>query len=314
MVPVGALGPGLAVPRLVRLVARPSPPTAARAWCSPASRPRRGPTTGRRRPWYYHRFYDFQPDLNIANPQVREEIKKIMRVLAAARRRRIPDGRGAVHHRADRARATRTARRTSPFLTELRQHLQWRKGDAVLLAEANVEPDQLLDYFGDEGGSNNRHPHAVRLHAQRPAAARARPAEPGADHRRAAGHAEAAARRAVGDVPAQPRRDRPVPAHRRAARRGVRAVRPGREHAAVRPGHPPPAGADARQRPRPPRTRLLAAVHACAARPCCATARRSAWATTCPGRAATPSARRCSGRSPRTAASPPRTPTGSCAR
>ena len=29
------------------------------------------------------------------------------------------------------------------FLTELRQHVQWRQGDAVLLAEANVEPDQL---------------------------------------------------------------------------------------------------------------------------------------------------------------------------
>src|SRR3954462_5183793 len=26
--------------------------------------------------WYYHRFYKFQPDLNIENPAVREEIKK----------------------------------------------------------------------------------------------------------------------------------------------------------------------------------------------------------------------------------------------
>jgi maltose alpha-D-glucosyltransferase/alpha-amylase len=43
-----------------------------------------------------------------------------------------------------------------PFLTELRQHVQWRKGDAVLLAEANVEPDALVDYFGDAGGSANR--------------------------------------------------------------------------------------------------------------------------------------------------------------
>ena len=39
------------------------------------------------------------------------------------------------------------------FLTELRQHVQWRRGDAVLLAEANVEPDQLPVYFGDGGGS-----------------------------------------------------------------------------------------------------------------------------------------------------------------
>ena len=36
--------------------------------------------------------------------------------------------------------------------TELRQHLQWQRGDAVLLAEANVEPEQLKQYFGDAGG------------------------------------------------------------------------------------------------------------------------------------------------------------------
>jgi len=42
------------------------------------------------------------------------------------------------------------------FLTDLRQHVQWRRGDAVLLAEANVEPEQLKDFFGDAGGSANR--------------------------------------------------------------------------------------------------------------------------------------------------------------
>ena len=30
------------------------------------------------RAWYYHRFYDFQPDLNWANPAVRAEIRKVM--------------------------------------------------------------------------------------------------------------------------------------------------------------------------------------------------------------------------------------------
>ncbi|HEX2054427.1 MAG TPA: alpha-amylase family glycosyl hydrolase, partial [Actinomycetota bacterium] len=29
--------------------------------------------------YYFHRFHDFQPDLNLANPEVREEIKQIMR-------------------------------------------------------------------------------------------------------------------------------------------------------------------------------------------------------------------------------------------
>src|SRR5204863_5688877 len=42
------------------------------------------------------------------------------------------------------------------LLTELRQHASWRRGDCLLLAEANVEPDQLRWYVGDEGGSANR--------------------------------------------------------------------------------------------------------------------------------------------------------------
>ncbi|HTJ75606.1 MAG TPA: alpha-amylase family glycosyl hydrolase, partial [Acidimicrobiales bacterium] len=28
--------------------------------------------------WYYHRFYDFQPDLDMSNPEVRAEVRKIM--------------------------------------------------------------------------------------------------------------------------------------------------------------------------------------------------------------------------------------------
>ena len=30
------------------------------------------------RAWYFHRFYEFQPDLNTANPEVQAEILKIM--------------------------------------------------------------------------------------------------------------------------------------------------------------------------------------------------------------------------------------------
>jgi maltose alpha-D-glucosyltransferase/alpha-amylase len=105
--------------------------------------------------WYYHRFYDFQPDLNFANPEVREEIKKIMAFWLQL---------GVAGFRIDAApfiiEYTEPGNPDSPkhleALTDLRQHVQWRRGDAVLLAEANVEPDQLLSYFGDEGGSANR--------------------------------------------------------------------------------------------------------------------------------------------------------------
>lgn len=105
--------------------------------------------------WYYHRFYKFQPDLNFANPQVRDEIKKIVAFWLQL---------GVSGFRIDAApfiiELTEPGNANSPkdmeFLTELRAHTQWRGGDAVLLAEANVEPDNLVAYFSDAGGSANR--------------------------------------------------------------------------------------------------------------------------------------------------------------
>jgi maltose alpha-D-glucosyltransferase/alpha-amylase len=105
--------------------------------------------------WYYHRFYRFQPDLNTANPAVRQEIKRIVSFWLQL---------GVAGFRIDAApfiiEQTEPGNPDSPkdfeFLTDLRQHLQWRRGDAVLLAEANVEPDKLVEYFGDAGGSANR--------------------------------------------------------------------------------------------------------------------------------------------------------------
>jgi maltose alpha-D-glucosyltransferase/alpha-amylase len=105
--------------------------------------------------WYYHRFYKFQPDLNIKNPQVKEEIKKICAFWLQL---------GVSGFRMDAVpfiiEETVAGEPNPPkdlnYLTELRQHIQWRKGDAVLLAEANVEPDQLKHFFGDIGGSSNR--------------------------------------------------------------------------------------------------------------------------------------------------------------
>ncbi|GII21000.1 alpha-amylase family protein [Planosporangium mesophilum] len=107
------------------------------------------------RAWYYHRFYDFQPDLNFRNPAVREEVKKIMAFWLQL---------GVAGFRMDAVpfiiELTEPGKNPCPmdwdFLTELRQHVQWRKGDAVLLAEANVEPDKLPEYFADAGGSNSR--------------------------------------------------------------------------------------------------------------------------------------------------------------
>jgi maltose alpha-D-glucosyltransferase / alpha-amylase len=105
--------------------------------------------------WYYHRFYDFQPDLNTRHPAVRAELKKIMAFWLQL---------GVSGFRIDAApfivELTEPGNPNSPrdleFLTELRQHASWRRGEALLLAEANVEPDQLVQYLGDAGGSANR--------------------------------------------------------------------------------------------------------------------------------------------------------------
>ncbi|WP_434741537.1 alpha-amylase family protein [Micromonospora sp. SH-82] len=105
--------------------------------------------------WFYHRFYKYQPDLNFHNPEVRAEIKKIISFWLQL---------GVAGFRMDAVpfiiELTEPGHPESPkdfdYLTELRQHVQWRRGDAVLLAEANVEPDELPQFFGDNAGSGNR--------------------------------------------------------------------------------------------------------------------------------------------------------------
>jgi maltose alpha-D-glucosyltransferase / alpha-amylase len=101
------------------------------------------------RAWYFHRFYDFQPDLNTANPHVQAEILKIMGFWIQL---------GVCGFRMDAVPfviATKGARRRSieqyDMLRTFREFLQWRKGDAIILAEANVVPDTDMEYFGDDG-------------------------------------------------------------------------------------------------------------------------------------------------------------------
>jgi maltose alpha-D-glucosyltransferase/alpha-amylase len=107
------------------------------------------------RAWYYHRFYDFQPDLNLAHPAVRAEIVKIMGFWLQV---------GVAGFRLDAAPfligltepGKPDATHDFGFLTEIREYTSWRRGDSLLLAEANVPPDELVKYVGDEGGSANR--------------------------------------------------------------------------------------------------------------------------------------------------------------
>ena len=101
------------------------------------------------RQYYFHRFYEFQADLNTWNPAVRKEIVRIMGFwlqLGVSGFRM-----DAVPFLIERKGAGVAARKDFELLHEMRDFLQWRRGDAILLAEANVPPDESLDYFGELG-------------------------------------------------------------------------------------------------------------------------------------------------------------------
>jgi trehalose synthase len=100
---------------------------------------------------YLHRFYGHQPDLNIANPAVRTEIAKIAGFwlelgLSGFRVDAVPflleldgiaGGGGLDPH---------------GFLRDLRAFLGRRCGDALLMGEVNLEPEDVRAFFGDEDG------------------------------------------------------------------------------------------------------------------------------------------------------------------
>lgn len=98
--------------------------------------------------WYLHRFYHHQPDLNIANPEVQAEIRRIMGFWLQL---------GIAGFRVDAApyviemRGVERPRPDDPFqyLTDFRDFLTWRRGNAIMLAEVNVSADQISKYFGD---------------------------------------------------------------------------------------------------------------------------------------------------------------------
>jgi maltose alpha-D-glucosyltransferase / alpha-amylase len=100
--------------------------------------------------YYFHRFYEFQPDLDTSNPEVQAEILKIMGFwlqlgVAGFRMDAVPFVIG-----------TKGAKVRKPveqydMLRTLREFLQWRLGNSIILAEANVLPETDMQYFGDEG-------------------------------------------------------------------------------------------------------------------------------------------------------------------
>lgn len=102
------------------------------------------------RQYYFHRFYDFQPDLNLENPEVRAEIRRIMGYwlelgIAGFRVDAVP----FIIETA--APGKKKPEMKFEYLSEMRKFLQWRRGDAILLGEANVLPEENRKYFGANG-------------------------------------------------------------------------------------------------------------------------------------------------------------------
>jgi maltose alpha-D-glucosyltransferase/alpha-amylase len=104
--------------------------------------------------YFWHRFYATQPDLNFDNPAVRQEMLNVMKYwldmgVDGFRADAVPylferDGTNCEN-----------LPETHDYLEEIRQFLDDRYPDRILLAEANQWPEDVIPYFGD--GSNEFH-------------------------------------------------------------------------------------------------------------------------------------------------------------
>jgi maltose alpha-D-glucosyltransferase / alpha-amylase len=100
--------------------------------------------------FYFHRFYDFQPDLNTSNLEVQAEILKIMGFwlqlgVSGFRMDAVPfviSQKGA---------SIAKPEEQYDMLRVFSQFLTWREGEAIILAEANVLPGTDMKYFGTAG-------------------------------------------------------------------------------------------------------------------------------------------------------------------
>ncbi len=100
------------------------------------------------RAYYWHRFFSHQPDLNYDNPEVREEMWRVMRFWADLG----VDGFrvDAVPYLIEReGTSCENLPETHEVIRTLRARLDAHAPGRVLLAEANMWPEQVRPYFGD---------------------------------------------------------------------------------------------------------------------------------------------------------------------
>ena len=103
------------------------------------------------RRWYLHRFYSHQPDLNVANPAVRDEIAQVagfwlQQGLDGFRLDAVPfliEPTGMPSGALPDPHA---------LLRDLRRAMGRRRGSSILLGEVNLEPEEQAAFFGARGG------------------------------------------------------------------------------------------------------------------------------------------------------------------
>src|SRR5688500_1458733 len=114
--------------------------------------------------YYWHRFFHHQPDLNYDNPQVQEEVFRILDYWCAMG----VDGfrLDAVHYLFERE-GTNGENLPEPhaFLKQLREWIDQHYPGTMLLAEANMWPEDSASYFGngDECHMNYHFPVMPRM-------------------------------------------------------------------------------------------------------------------------------------------------------
>jgi trehalose synthase len=99
---------------------------------------------------YLHRFYRHQPDLNVTNPRVRDEIEKVIGFwlelgVAGFRVDAVPYFLETMGAEPD------GAADPHDYLRDLRSFMSRRRGDALMLGEVNLPHEEQRQFFGGSG-------------------------------------------------------------------------------------------------------------------------------------------------------------------
>ncbi|MFV9672413.1 MAG: maltose alpha-D-glucosyltransferase [Acidimicrobiia bacterium] len=98
--------------------------------------------------YYWHRFFDHQPDLNFDDPEVRDEIEDVVRFWLSLGFDGLRLDAAPYLYERDGTNGENLPE-THAYLKRLRAMVDTEFGDRLLLAEANQWPEDVVAYFGD---------------------------------------------------------------------------------------------------------------------------------------------------------------------